>query len=127
MPSTVHLLSDEEMGEEARAVMAEIKTTLKIERVPDFFRVLAYHPAQMQAVWGRIKTLMDPQATDHKLKHLLALAVCASVRSSDFCAHHAGALRREGATDAELAEVLAVADLWSGLSSLVAGIGLEFE
>jgi AhpD family alkylhydroperoxidase len=127
MASTVHLLSDEEMGEEARAVMAEIKATLNIERVPDFFRALAYHPAQMQAVWGRIKTLMDPKAPDHKLKHLVALGVCAAAGSSYFCAHHAGALRREGATEAELAEVLAVADLWTGVSALAHGLGLEFE
>ena len=126
MPS-VHLLTDEEMGDEARAVMAEIKATLNIERVPDFFRSLAYQPAQMKAVWGRIKTLMDPQAPDHKLKHLIALGVCAAVGSSYLCAHHAGALRREGATEAELAEVLAVADLWTGLSSLAHGLGLEFE
>jgi AhpD family alkylhydroperoxidase len=125
--TAVHLLTDDEMGDEARAVMQEIKDTLKIERVPDFFRALAYHPAQMQAVWGRIKTLMDPAAPDHKLKHLIALAVCATAGSSYFSAHHAGALRREGATEGEIAEVLAVADLWSGLSSFVHGLGLEFE
>ncbi len=125
--AAVHLLTDEEMTDEARAVMAEIKATLNIERVPDFFRALAYHPDQMRAVWGRIKTLMDPKAPDHKLKHLVALAACAVAGSSYFCQHHAGALRREGATDAEIAEVLAVADLWSGLSSLVHGLGLEFE
>jgi AhpD family alkylhydroperoxidase len=125
--SSVHLLTDEEMGDEGRAVIAEIKATLRIDNVPEFFRALAYHPDQMQAVWGRIKTLMDPKAPDHKLKHLIALGVCAAVGSSYFCGHHAVALRREGATDAELAEVLAVADLWTGLSSLVHGLGLEFE
>jgi AhpD family alkylhydroperoxidase len=126
MPSVL-LLSDEEMGDEARAIMDEIKATLNIERVPDFFRALAYHPDQMRSVWGRIKTLMDPKAPDHKFKHLIALGVCAVAGSSYFCAHHAGALRREGATESEIAEVLAVADLWSGLSSLVHGLGLEFE
>jgi len=58
MPA-VHLLTDEEMRPEALAVMNEIKATLKIERVPDFFRAYAYDPVQMGAVWGRIKTLMD--------------------------------------------------------------------
>jgi AhpD family alkylhydroperoxidase len=125
--STVHLLTDEEMGDEARAVIAEMKATLKIDRVPDFLRALAYHPDQLQAVWGRIKTLMDPNRADHKLKHLIALGVCAAVGSSYFCGWHGVALRREGATDAEIAEVLAVADLWTGLSSLVHGLGLEFE
>lgn len=127
MPSAVKLLSDEEMGDEARAIMAEIRSTLNIERVPDFFRVLAYRPEQMRAVWGRISTLMDPRADDHKLKHLIALGVCAAVGSSYFCAHHAGALRREGATEVEIAEVLQVAELWSGLSALAFGLGLEFE
>lgn len=126
MPA-IHLLTDEEMGDEARAVMADVKATLQIDRVPDFFRALAYHPAQMRAVWGRIKTLMDPKAPDHKQKHLIALGVCAAVGSSYFCAHHAGALRREGASESEIAEVLAVADLWSGVSTLVHGLGLEFE
>ena len=126
MPS-VRLLDEEEMTDHARAIMVEIRATLGIEQPPDFFRALAYQPAQMQAVWDRIKTLMDPKAPDHKLKHLIALAVCAVAGSPYFCAHHAGALRREGATEAELAEVLEVADLWSGLSNLVHGLGLEFE
>jgi AhpD family alkylhydroperoxidase len=125
--STVQLLSEDEMSPEARAVMDEVRSTLNIDRPPDFFRALAWHPAQMRAVWDRIRTLMDPKAPDHKLKHLIALAVSAAVGSSYFAAHHAGALRREGATEAELAEVLAVADLWSGLASLVHGLGLEFE
>ncbi|MGI8516212.1 MAG: carboxymuconolactone decarboxylase family protein [Acidimicrobiia bacterium] len=127
MPTTVHLLSDSEMGEEGRAVIKEIKETLGIETVPNFFRALAYQPDQMRSVWGRIKTLMDPKAPDHKMKHLLALAVCASVGSNYLCAHHAGALRREGATEGEIAEVLAVVDLWAGISSYVNGLGLEFE
>jgi len=126
MPA-VHLLTDEEMRPEALAVMNEIKATLKIERVPDFFRAYAYDPVQMGAVWGRIKTLMDPARPDHKYKHLLALAVCAAAGSPYFAGHHAGALRREGATEEEIAEVLAVADLWSGLASFVHGLGLEFE
>lgn len=125
--SSVHLLTDEEMSPEALAVMEEIKATLKIERVPTFFRAYAYDPVQMRAVWGRIKTLMDPTAPDHKYKHLLALAVCAAIGSSYFAGHHAGALRREGATETEIAEVLAVADLWSGLASFAHGLGLEFE
>lgn len=125
--SSVHLLTDDEMAPEALAVMDEIKATLKIERVPDFFRAYAHDPVQMGAVWGRIKTLMDPAAPDHKYKHLLALAVCAAVGSPYFAAHHAGALRREGATEQELAEVLAVADLWSGLASFAHGLGLQFE
>ncbi|MGH9154063.1 MAG: carboxymuconolactone decarboxylase family protein [Acidimicrobiales bacterium] len=127
MPPAVKLLEEEEMSEDARAVMAEIRSTLRIERVPDFFRALAYRPEQMRAVWSRISTLMDPRAEDHKLKHLIALGVCSAVGSSYFCAHHAGALRREGATEAEIAEVLQVAELWSGLSTLAFGLGLEFE
>ena len=127
MASSVQLLSEEEMSPEAREIIADIRATLDIEEPPTFFRALAYHPAQMRAVWDRIRTLMDPKAEDHKLKHLIALGVCAAVGSSYFAAHHAGALRREGATEAEIAEVLAVADLWSGLSSFVHGLGLEFE
>jgi AhpD family alkylhydroperoxidase len=125
--ASVQLLTEEEMSPEAREVMAEVRSTLGIERPPDFFRALAWHPVQMRAVWDRIRTLMDPKAADHKQKHLIAMAVSAAVGSSYFSAHHAGALRREGATEAELAEVLAVADLWSGLSSFVHGLGLEFE
>lgn len=127
MPPTVRLLDEHEMGDECRAIMDDIRNTLGIEEPPDFFRALAHHPEQMRALWTRISTLMDPKASDHKLKHLVALGVSAAVGSSYFCAHHAGALRREGATEAEIAEILAVADLWSGLSTLVHGLGLEFE
>jgi alkylhydroperoxidase/carboxymuconolactone decarboxylase family protein YurZ len=115
------------MDDECRAIMQDIRSTLGIERPPDFFRALAHRPDQMRAVWSQIRTLMDPRAPDHKIKHFIGLAVCAAVGSSYFCAHHAGALRREGASETEIAEVLAVADLWSGLSTFVTGLGLEFE
>lgn len=126
MNSSLTLQTDEEMSPEARATVEEIKATLRIDQIPDFFRALSHHPEQLRYVWDRIRTLMDPTAPDHKFKHFVALGVCAAMGSSYFCGYHAGALRREGASESEIAEVLSVVDLWTGLSAYVHGLGLEF-
>ena len=125
--SNVHLLTDDEMTDEARQIAHEIRSTLPSGTLPNFFRAIAHNPEHMSQVWQRIRTLMDPSAPDHKYKHLLSLAICAAVGSTYFASHHAAALRREGATEKEITEVLAVVELWTGLSALVSGLRLEFE
>lgn len=123
--TTVKLLADEEMDPRAKAVIDDVRKTFKSDEVGAFFRALAYFPESLEAAWGRIKTLMDPSAPDHKLKHQLALAVCASSGSSYFSNYHAKFLRQEGASEEEIAEVLAVVELWSGLCAMVHGLDLE--
>lgn len=116
-----------DFSDEAKAVADEFCARMPSGKLPSIFRYLAHQPAVMRIVWEEIQTLMDPARPDHKQKHLIALAVCATAGSPYFAGHHSAALRREGATDEEIAEVLAVAQLWSGLSVFSTGLGLKPE
>ncbi|MBI3322500.1 MAG: carboxymuconolactone decarboxylase family protein [Candidatus Omnitrophica bacterium] len=119
----------DESGAEGRVkeIFQEIKETLQIPFVPDLFRALAGRPAQLEAVWSQIKGLFGSGALDVKTKALVALAVAATQRSPYFVAIHSMLLKRLGAGDEEIAELLDVASLCTALNTLVSGLAIEPE
>jgi len=108
-------------------IFREIKETLQVPFVPDLFRALAARPDQLEAIWAQIKGLFGSGSLDVKTKALSALAVAAAQRSPYFVAIHSMLLKRLGATDEEIAELLEVAALSTALNTLVSGLALEPE
>jgi AhpD family alkylhydroperoxidase len=64
---------------------------------------------------------------DVKTKTLAALAVAAAQRCPYFVTIHSIALKRLGATDEEIAELLEVASLATAFNTLATGFGLDPE
>ena len=123
----IRLMDESDAAGRVKEIFREIKETLQIPFVPDLFRALASRPAQLEAVWAQIKGLVGSGALDVKTKALAALAVAAAQRSTYFVAIHSTLLKRLGATDEEIAELLEVASLSTALNTLVSGLGLEPE
>ncbi len=123
----IRLMQESEATGKVKVVFDEIKKTLGVPFVPSLFLALGTKPDQLEAVWVQIKGLFGSGTLDVKTKTLAALAVAASLRSTYFVAIHAMALKRLGATDEEIAEVLEIASLTTGLNTLVSGLGLEPE
>ena len=123
----IRLMDESDAEGRVKEIFREIKETLQIPFVPDLFRALGARPAQLEAVWGQIRGLFGSGALDVKTKALAALAVAASQRSPYFVAIHSMLLRRLGATDEEISELLEVASLSAALNTLVSGLGLEPE
>ena len=123
----IRLMEESEATGKVKTVFDEIKATLEVPFVPQLFRALAAKPEQLEAVWTQVKGLFGSGALDVKTKALAALAVAAAQRCSYFVNIHAIALKRLGATDEEMAELLEVASLATALNTLVSGLGLEPE
>lgn len=116
--STVTLLSDDDLSPEARAVFDDIRATRQTEYVNNFWRALAHDPAQLAAIWNRLKTVMGPGALDPLTKELIYVAVSAA-NSCAYCAHsHTAGARGKGMSDAMHAELLAVIGLASQTNAL---------
>ena len=123
----IRLMEESDAEGRVKEIFRDIKETLQVPFVPDLFRALAARPDQLEAIWAQIKGLFGSGSLDVKTKALAALAVSAAQRSPYFVAIHAMLLKRLGATDEEIAELLEVASLSTALNTLVSGLALEPE
>ncbi|MCM8794619.1 MAG: carboxymuconolactone decarboxylase family protein [Candidatus Omnitrophica bacterium] len=123
----IRLMDETEATGRVKEIFEEIKATLELPFVPQLFRALATRAEQLEAVWIQVKGLFGSGSVDVKSKLLAALAVAAAQRCPYFVTIHSIALKRLGARDEEIAELLEVASLSTALNTLVTGLGLEPE
>ncbi len=113
------------------AVYADIKATKKIDFVPNFWRVLATNPDNLELTWSRLKAIMHPEAVgrtsklDARTREAIALAVSAT-NGCAYCVNsHTAALRKLGCDAEAVGEVLAVAALFNSTNALADGYQIE--
>lgn len=116
--------------EEAKAtgkvaeIFADIRRTKNIDAVPNFWRVLASNPDQLELMWTRLKTLMHPEAAGRKspldplTREIIAVAVSAT-NGCDYCVNsHTTAVRKLGLSVEALGEVLGIVALFNSTNTL---------
>lgn len=107
--------------DEVRAVFDDIKRTRNVEDVNNFWKVLANHPPTLRQVWEEVKQVMAPGALDPLTKELIYIAVSAT-NGCEYCTTtHTASARNKGATEAQIAEALAVAALANKTNRLANG------
>jgi uncharacterized peroxidase-related enzyme len=112
-------------------IFADIRTTKQIDFVPRLWRVLATNPDQLELVWESLKRLMHPEsvgrvaALDARTREIIALAVSASNGCSYCVNSHTTALKRLGADDGMLGEVMAIVGLFNMTNALADGYQIE--
>ncbi len=96
---------------EVRAVYDDIMATRKVTSINNFWKVLAVDPPTLKRTWEEVRDVMAPGALDPLTKEMIYIAVSAT-NNCEYCSHsHTASARRQGMTDAMLAEVLAVTAL----------------
>lgn len=112
-------------------IYADIKVTKNLDRVPNFWRVLATNPDHLELVWTRLKALMHPEAAGRqsKLDPLTREIIALAVSATNGCAYcinsHTTAVRKLGLDTEALGEVLAIVGLFSSTNSLADGYQVE--
>jgi AhpD family alkylhydroperoxidase len=113
------------------AIFDDIKRTKNIGFVPNFWRVLATNPDQLELIWTRLKALMHPEAAgrtsplDPLTRELIALAVSAT-NGCRYCVNsHTAAARKLGLSVEALGEVLAIVSLFNSTNALAEGYQIE--
>jgi AhpD family alkylhydroperoxidase len=125
--STVRMLSDDELSEEARAVFADIRATRNSDFVNNFWRALAHDPVTLKRTWESIKAVMGPGALDPKVKEMIYIAVSIA-HSCPYCIHsHTASARAKGMTEGEYRELLAVIGMASETNRLVTALGVPID
>ena len=125
--ATVRMVEYENAKPEVRAVYDDIMQSRGIERVPNFWKVLASHPPLLRDVWHSLKTAMTPGRLDGLTKELIALAVSAT-NGCEYCINsHTAAARKLGMDDEMLGELLAVVGVFNRTNTLADAYQVEVD
>jgi AhpD family alkylhydroperoxidase len=125
--ATVPPVGEEMATGKVAAVFADIKWTKNLDAVPNFWRVLANNPDDLELVWNRLKALMHPEAAGRRsaLDPVTREAIALAVSATNGCAYcvnsHTAALRKLGLSAEGVGEVLAVASLFNSTNALADG------
>lgn len=129
--ATVAPIEESNASPRVTAIFDDIKQTKKIDFVPNFWRVLATNPDQLELIWTRLKALMHPEAAgrtsplDPLTREIIALAVSAT-NGCRYCVNsHTAAVRKLGLSVEALGEVLAIVALFNSTNALADGYQIE--
>jgi AhpD family alkylhydroperoxidase len=108
---------------DAQAARAEIQKMLGFQ--PSFFKALPDNA--LPGMWGEIKTLAanDATALPCKVKEIISIAVAAQLPSPALVYGHKQIARTAGASDAEIADGVAIASLTRHWSTFFNGVQLD--
>jgi AhpD family alkylhydroperoxidase len=123
----VKMIEYAEAAPEVRAVYDDIMATRKIDWINNFWKVIAHHPPTLKRTWESVKEVMSPGALDPLVKEMLYIAVSAT-NNCEYCiASHTASARKQGLTDAQLAELLAVVGMANETNRLANGYRVEVD
>lgn len=125
--ATVRPVEESEATGKVAEIFADIKKTKNINFVPDFWRVIAINPNQLEMVWTTLKSVMHPEAVgrtprlDARTRETIALAVSATNGCAYCINSHTAALRKLGVDDETLGEIMSVVGLFNLTNSMANG------
>lgn len=125
--ATVRPIEESEATGRVAEIFADIKATKGIDFIPNFWRVLATNPSQLESVWTRLKSLMHPEfdggssALSPITREAIALAVSATNGCSYCIQSHTAALVKLGLNSEGIGEILAIAALFNTTNTLSDG------
>ena len=110
-----------------KEIYDEIKTTRQITEVPNFWKMLANDPNELDRTWSSLKEIMKKGALDPVTKELIYVAVSIT-NSCEYCIKsHSAAAKKKGATDEMLKEMFAVVGLANKNNKLVDSYQVEVD
>ena len=112
---------------EVRAVYDDIMATRKVDRVNNYWKVLAHHPPTLKRMWANSKEVMAAGALDPLTKELIYIAVSVT-NACDYCiASHGAAARNKGMTPAQFSELVAIIGLANETNRHAAALDLTID
>ena len=120
------ILENEAKGK-VKEVFDEIKSTRKITEVPNFWKMLANDPNELERTWSSLKEIMKKGALDPVTKELIYVAVSIT-NGCEYCIKsHSSAAKKKGATDEMLKEMFSVVGLANKNNKLVDSYQVEVD
>ena len=110
-----------------KEVYEDIKSSRGITEIPNFWKMLANDPNELERTWGSLKEIMKKGALDPVTKELIYVAVSIT-NGCEYCIKsHSSAAKKKGATDEMLKEMFAVVGLANKNNKLVDSYQVEVD
>jgi len=120
-------IQESEAKEKVKEIYDEIKNTRQITEVPNFWKMLANDPNELDRTWSSLKEIMKKGALDPVTKELIYVAVSIT-NGCEYCIKsHSSAAKKKGATDEMLKEMFAVVGLANKNNKLVDSYQVEVD
>ena len=120
-------IEENEAKGKVKEVYDDIKSSRHITEVPNFWRMLANDPNELERSWNSLKQVMKKGALDHVTKELIYVAVSIT-NGCEYCIRsHSFAAKKKGATDEMLKEMFAVVGLANKNNKLVDSYQVEVD
>ena len=120
-------IEENEATGKVKEVYDDIKSSRHITEVPNFWRILANDPNELERSWNSLKQVMKKGALDHVTKELIYVAVSIT-NGCEYCIRsHSFAAKKKGATDEMLKEMFAVVGLANKNNKLVDSYQVEVD
>ena len=120
-------IQENEAKGKVKEIYDEIKTTRQITEVPNFWKMLANDPSELDRTWSSLKDIMKKGALDPVTKELIYVAVSIT-NGCEYCIKsHSAAAKKKGATDEMLKEMFAVVGLANKNNKLVDSYQVEVD
>lgn len=125
--ATLGLIEYADASAEVRAVYDDIMSTRQTDYINNFWKAMAHDPATLKRTWESIKQIMAPGALDALTKEMIYVAISASNQCGYCIASHTASARKAGMTDAQFAELMAVAGMANETNRLASGYQVEID
>ena len=121
------LISENEATGKVKEIFDEIKSARQITEVPNFWKMLANDPNELERTWISLKEIMKKGALNPVTKELIYVAVSIT-NGCEYCIKsHSSAAKKKGATDEMLKEMFAVVGLANKNNKLVDSYQVEVD
>lgn len=122
--ATIRLIDESHASGPIKTIYEDIKSALQLPFVPQLFQALAVNPDHLTATWDQMKAVLMRGTLDLKTKAMVALAIAAASRCPYFVSAYTAVLKRLGATESELEELMSVVQLAVGMNAYAEGLEL---
>ena len=121
------MIEENQAAGKVKEVFDDIKSSRGITEIPNFWKMLANDPNELERSWNSLKQVMRKGALDPITKELIYVAVSIT-NSCEYCTKsHSYAAKKKGASDEMLKEMIAVVGLANKNNKLVDAYQVEVD
>ena len=121
------MIEEKDANGKVKEVFEDIKSSRGITEIPNFWKMLANDPNELERTWNSLKQVMKKGALDPVTKELIYVAVSIT-NSCEYCIHsHTAAARAKGMNSDQYAEFLSIVSLAGRTNHLLNGIKVPID
>ena len=121
------MIEEKDATGKVKEVFEDIKSSRGISEIPNFWKMLANDPNELERSWNSLKQVMKKGSLDTLTKELIYVSV-SMTNSCEYCIRsHIKAAKKKGMTDNMLKELIAVVAMANETNRLVESYQVELD